>query len=234
MGIGLGYHGRHRPANTLPRRHGILGAVNRSSGRRPKHRPHRDAAARAIDEFLRALGHEPTGELAETGKLVAAAWCDELLRGYALDPAALLREGSLPAGSARGLVLLRGLDAATMCPHHLLPSHGSADVAYLPGDRVAGFGAIARALEACTRRLVLQEQAGQSLADLLVSELGARGALVRLTLAHTCLALRGAEHPTSRVDTIALAGSCAAPGADRDAAFAALGAAPSTSTGANT
>ncbi len=185
---------------------------------------------------MRALGHDPSGELAETGKLVADAWCDELLRGYALDPAAVLRDGSLAAGEARGLVLVRGLDAATICPHHLLPSHGSADVAYLPGARVAGFGAIARALDACTPRPVFQEQAGPIFADLLVGAVEGRGALGRLGLAHPCLAVRGAEQASARVETIALAGSFAVPGADRDAAFAALGASttPSTTTSAST
>ena len=182
----------------------------------------RKRAASAIDEFLRALGHEPTGELAQTGELVAAAWCDELLSGYRDDPAAILRGGSIAVEPSSDLVLLRSLDAAAICPHHLLPSHGHADVVYRPSTRVAGFGAIARALEACTRRLVLQEDAGRQLARLLVSELGATGALVRLDLIHTCLALRGARQPSSRVETIAFAGSFDA-GPDRAAALAALG-----------
>ena len=47
-------------------------------------RPVRDRAraARAIEEFLRALGHEPRGELAATGERVAEAWDVDLLSGY--------------------------------------------------------------------------------------------------------------------------------------------------------
>src|SRR5690242_9889808 len=104
----------------------------------------REAAARAIEDFLRALGHEPEGELAATGERVADAWADDLLEGEAIDAAAVLREGALEvdAGDA-GLVVVRDLAVTTMCPHHLLPAQGVGLVAYLPGERVAGIGTIA-------------------------------------------------------------------------------------------
>ncbi|MCC6526506.1 MAG: GTP cyclohydrolase I [Polyangiaceae bacterium] len=184
----------------------------------------REGVARAVADFLRALGREPVGPLADTPALVAAAWCDELLDGEGLDPAAILREGSCAAEGDPGLVVLRGLRAETMCPHHLLPAHGEATVAYLPGTRLAGFGAVARALSACTHRLAFQEHAGASLAGALVSGLGARGALCQLRLTHTCLALRGARETAARVETLATAGSFAPGGPDRALALALLGA----------
>src|SRR3954468_24759782 len=112
----------------------------------------RKAAARAIEDFLRALGHEPEGELEGTGQRVADAWADDLLEGESIDAAAVLRDGAMEWGaesgsshSARrggeehavgaaspGLVLIRDLSVTTMCPHHLLPAYGTALVAYLP------------------------------------------------------------------------------------------------------
>jgi GTP cyclohydrolase IA len=50
----------------------------------------REAAARAIEDFLRALGHEPVGELEGTGERVADAWADDLLEGESIDAAARL------------------------------------------------------------------------------------------------------------------------------------------------
>ena len=52
----------------------------------------RDAAARAIDAFLRALGRDPEREpeLVGTAARVAAAYADELIAGYAVDVDALL------------------------------------------------------------------------------------------------------------------------------------------------
>jgi GTP cyclohydrolase I len=177
------------------------------------------AAARAIDDFLRALGHEPEGELAETGALVAKAWCEELLEGERADPVALLREGAVDAGMS-GPVVLRGIAVSCMCPHHLLPAHGHGEVAYLPAERVAGLGAIARAVHACTRRLVLQEQACTRIAESMVAALDARAAVCRLRLTHTCLLARGAREHEARIETLALRGSFES--ADRELALSAL------------
>ncbi len=195
----------------------------------------RKAAARAIDQFLQALGHEPEGPLAQTGELVARAWADELLAGYGMDGAQILKEGSFPlaesAGddSGGGLVILRDLSVTTICPHHLLPAFGSADVAYLPVERIAGLGSIAQALNARTRRLTLQEQAGDEMAGLLVEALGARGALCRLRLTHSCIVTRGTRQTAALVETVALRGTFAEPGPDRDLALASLAAGPQRS-----
>jgi GTP cyclohydrolase I len=183
----------------------------------------REAAARAIEDFLRALGHEPVGDLAGTGERVADAWADDLLEGEAIDAAAVLREGSMPIDSdGAGLVVVRDLAVSTMCPHHLLPAQGTGLVAYLPGDRVAGIGALAHVVDALSRRLTLQERIGADVVAILVRELGARGALCRLTLSHACLTARGERKSSAVVETLAVAGSFAVQSADRDLAFAAL------------
>jgi GTP cyclohydrolase IA len=184
----------------------------------------RQAAARAIEDFLRALGHAPEGELEGTGERVADAWADDLLEGESIDAGAVLREGSLAAGpGASGLVVVRDLAVTTMCPHHLLPAMGTGLVAYLPGERLAGIGTIAHVLDALSRRLTLQERIGADLVALLARELGARGALCKLVLTHACLAARGERKAGAVVETIAVAGTFAHPSFDRDLAFAALG-----------
>ncbi|AGP33017.1 GTP cyclohydrolase I [Sorangium cellulosum] len=182
----------------------------------------RQRAARAIEEFLRALGRDVEGELAGTGERVADAWADDLIEGEAIDAAAVLREGAMEMGPfERGLVVARDLSVTTMCPHHLLPGHGTGVVAYLPGARVAGIGTIAHVLDALARRLTLQERIGGQLVDLLVGELGARGALCKLTLTHTCLIARGERKAGAVIETVAVAGVFAEPGPERDLAFAA-------------
>ncbi|HSN97461.1 MAG TPA: GTP cyclohydrolase I [Candidatus Nanopelagicales bacterium] len=183
----------------------------------------RKAAARAIEDFLRALGHEIEGDLAGTGERVADAWADDLLEGGSIDAAALLREGTIEASAhERGLVIVRDLFVTTMCPHHLLPGYGRGVIAYLPGDRVAGIGTLARVLDALSRRLTLQERIGGQLVDLLVDELGARGAICKLSLTHTCLVARGERKAGTVVDTLALAGVFNRPSPERDLAMAAV------------
>ena len=187
----------------------------------------RRAAARAIEDFLRALGHVPEGDLEGTGERVADAWADDLLEGEPIDAGAVLREGSIPVGEGgSGLVLVRDVAVVTMCPHHLLPAHGTGLVAYLPGDRLAGIGTLAHVVDALSRRLTLQERIGADVVALLTRELGARGALCRLSLTHSCLIARGERKAGAVVETIAVAGTFAHSGPDRELAFAALASRP--------
>jgi GTP cyclohydrolase I len=186
--------------------------------------PDRAAAERAIEALLGALGHPIEGELVGTPERVAAAWADELLGGYAHDPEAIAREGAIDAGAARGgLVVLRELSVTTMCPHHLLPAEGRATVAFLTRERVLGLGTVAQVVHACSRRLVLQEALGASIADALARGLDAEGVLVKLTMRHACLRLRGEREREASVETLSLAGAFAEPGSPaRALALAAL------------
>ena len=166
--------------------------------------------------------------------IAGADWYDERERGLgrrflravcaSVDAAALLREGALAIDAkGTGLVLVRDLAVTTMCPHHLLPAHGTATVAYLPGARVAGIGTLAHVVDVLAHRLTLQERIGDEVVALIVSELGARGALCRLALTHSCLIARGERKTGSIVETLAVAGSFAEATPDRDLAFLALG-----------
>jgi len=185
----------------------------------------RVAAQKAIASFLRALGRDPDvePELLGTPARVVDAWVDELIDGYDVDISAMLAAESSPAPADRaGLVALRGLAVSTMCPHHLLPARGTATVLYLPGRLVAGFGTIARLVDAWSHRLTLQEAIGVHVATSLVELLGAHGAACRLSMSHRCLTARGRRQTAALVDTIAFAGTFGRPGPDRDLALQAL------------
>ncbi len=167
----------------------------------------RERAARAVEDFLRALGYDVKGELAGTGARVADAWIDELVCGERVDPMRLLENGSIDIGPGpHGAVVLRGIHVATMCPHHLLPAHSTATVGYLPGRRVAGIGVIAEVVDALARRLTLQETLGRDIARALQDGLYAEGAFCRLDLTHGCFSLRGEKQHNARVETLVLLG----------------------------
>lgn len=163
----------------------------------------------AIEQFLDALGLPPEvrggAHLAETSRRVAEAWSDDLLDGYRLDAASILAE-TMPA-SGHDLVVLTGIDYHSMCPHHLLPSRGVAHVAYVPGDRVVGFGQLARLVDCFAHRLVLEEDLARSVADALVEHLGARGAACALDAEQMCLTVRGERRSHARAHAQALAGT---------------------------
>src|SRR5687768_817584 len=120
----------------------------------------REAARRAIADFLRALGHDPSleADLEKTPERVVSAYADELLSGYDVDIDQLIADGaSSEALTTSGVVAVREIKIATVCPHHLLPALGNATVAYEPGALVLGLGTLARLVDAFARRLTLQE-----------------------------------------------------------------------------
>lgn len=166
----------------------------------------RDAAAAAIDAFLRALGRDPVREpeLVGTGQRVAAAYADELLAGYAIDVDELV-SASVFAGASE-LVVVRDIAVATMCPHHLMPSTGFATVAFAPEENLLGIGTVARLVDAFARRLSLQEQLGERVVAALQKHLAPRWVACRITLTHACMTARGEHAHGTRVETLALAG----------------------------
>jgi len=171
----------------------------------------RQAAERAIRSFLKALGHDPAAspELARTPQLVAEAFENDLLAGYSVDVPGLLATESSPltADGPKGAVVVRGIDVATICPHHLLPALGQATVAYLPGHALVGLGTLARIVDAFSRRLTLQEAIGEAVVHALMNHAGARGAYCRLELRHACVAIRGARQTNATAVTVARAGA---------------------------
>ena len=159
----------------------------------------RAAAAAAIGAFLDAVlpaAVRGGPELVGTPDRVAEAWLEDLVEGYRQDPAALLA-GAMPA-RGRDLVAVTGIDYHAMCPHHLLPSRGVAHVAYLPSERVIGFGQIARLVDCFAHRLVLQEEVARQVAEALVLHLGARGAACVLDAEQSCLSVRGERRREAR------------------------------------
>lgn len=164
-------------------------------------------AARSIRDFLEAIGApvDTDPELRHTGERVAAAFANELLAGYAQDPAEILADST--HSESKGLVILRDVATTVVCPHHLLPASGKVHLGYLPGERVVGFGALAQLVDCCARRLILQEDLAAALTCALVEHLGAQGAGAVVDLAPTCVTARGERSHAARAVTTSFAGS---------------------------
>jgi GTP cyclohydrolase I len=185
--------------------------------RAPRRRPAPALAAEAVARFLDALGlpAEVRGapDLDLTPRRVAEAWLEDLVDGYAKDPAEILAD-ALPS-RGRDLVAVTGIDFHSVCPHHLLPSRGVAHVAYVPGGRVVGFGQIVKLVDALAHRLVLQEDLARQIADALVEHVGARGAACLLDAEQLCMTVRGEKRAGARAHAEAYAGVLVRDGAAR-------------------
>lgn len=104
------------------------------------------------------------------------------------------------------IVLEKDIVFYSMCEHHLMPFYGKAHVAYIPDGKVVGLSKIARCVEVYARRLQIQEQMGAQIADALMNELGAKGAMVMLEAEHMCMTMRGVKKPGSKTVTIVTRG----------------------------
>jgi GTP cyclohydrolase I len=168
--------------------------------------PDRKAAARAIEDFLRAIGRDPAREphLAGTGARVADAYLDELCDGYAVDVDALLAHSVLVGTSE--VVSVRDVAVTTMCPHHLLPAEGLATVAFAPRAKLVAIGTLARVVTAFAHRLTLQETIGEEVVRALAKHLEPRWAGCRLVMRHACMCARGERQHGARVESLALHG----------------------------
>jgi GTP cyclohydrolase I len=160
-----------------------------------------EAAERAAAELLRALGADLGSEhMRETPRRVAAAY-GELLTPVPFNPTTFPNDEHYDE-----LVLVEGIPFQSLCMHHLLPFHGVAHVAYLPGDRLIGLSKLARVVELFARDLQLQERLATQIADWLESTLRPRGVGVVLEAEHLCMSLRGVQKPGAKTVTSALRG----------------------------
>src|SRR5436190_19194601 len=158
----------------------------------------------AVREILLAVGEDPDREgLLETPARVARMY-SELFSGLHSDPTEVL--GKTFEQKYDEMVVVKDIDFASTCEHHLLPFMGKAHVAYLPQGRIAGLSKLARAVEVLSRRPQVQERMTEELADLLMDQLDARGVGVVLEAMHTCMTIRGVRKPGSITTTSAMRG----------------------------
>jgi GTP cyclohydrolase I len=160
-----------------------------------------EAARRAVRDLLVALGRDVREPgLRETPRRVADAFAELLTH----EPVALT---TFPNDAGYDeLVVVREIPFHSLCMHHLLPFHGVAHVAYLPGERIIGLSKLARVVELFARELQLQERLTIQVADCLQEHLRPKGVGVVLEAEHLCMSLRGVQKAGTRTTTSALLG----------------------------
>ena len=159
------------------------------------------ALSDAVHALLLACGLDPEhADLVDTPQRVARLWTELVLSGYDADPATVLGD-PMPIDGDTELVVVRDIPCHGMCPHHLMPWVGRATVAYLPQDKIVGFGRLGDLIHTFTRRLTLQERACNDVVDALMTHLDARGAACVITGQHNCLNVPDDKHEARVVTT---------------------------------
>ena len=162
--------------------------------------------ARAVREILEAVGEDPDRDgLLRTPARVAEMYA-EVLSGLHEDPAAHLKV-TFEANHDE-MVMVKDIPIYSLCEHHLVPFHGHAHVAYIPGKdgRITGLSKLARLCDGFARRPQVQERLTTQVADALVDALDPRGVLVVMEAEHLCMGMRGVKKPGSITVTSAVRG----------------------------
>jgi GTP cyclohydrolase I len=157
-----------------------------------------EAATRAL---LQALGQAPDAPgTTDTPRRVAKAWA-EMLSPEPFSATTFENDGGYDE-----LVVVKDIPFWSLCEHHLLPFHGVAHVAYLPGERIVGLSKLARVVDTFARDLQVQERLTTQIADWLTDTLQPKGVGVVLEAEHLCMVVRGVKKSGSRTVTSALRG----------------------------
>lgn len=160
----------------------------------------------AVAEILAAIGEDPSRDgLRGTPQRVAEMYA-EIYSGLHDDPARHLTV-TFEADHDE-MVMVRDIPLYSHCEHHLVPFHGHAHVAYIPGDdgRITGLSKIARLVDSFAHRPQVQEKLTTQIADALMRVLEPAGVFVVIEAEHLCMSMRGVRKPGSLTVTSAVRG----------------------------
>jgi GTP cyclohydrolase I len=158
-----------------------------------------------IEKILVYLGEDPKREgLVKTPQRVRKA-LEFMCSGYDEDPKEVI-EKALFSSTNDEMVVVKNIEFYSQCEHHMLPIIGKVHVAYIPDGKVVGLSKIPRVVNIFARRLQIQEQFTEQIAQALNEHLKPKGVAVVVDARHMCMEMRGVEKICSTTVTSALRG----------------------------
>jgi GTP cyclohydrolase IA len=160
----------------------------------------------AVSEILEAIGEDPSREgLRQTPARVARAY-EEMFRGLREDPEKVLT--TTFELDHDEMILVKDIEVASTCEHHLVPFYGYAHVAYIPGSdgRITGLSKLARLVDVFAKRPQVQERLTTQIAEALCRLLEPAGVMVVIEAEHLCMTMRGVRKPGAKTLTSAVRG----------------------------
>ncbi len=159
----------------------------------------------AVKTILEIIGEDVNREgLIDTPKRVYKAF-KFMTQGYNQNPRDILNKAMFDTTNNE-MVVIRDIEFYSMCEHHILPIIGKAHIAYIPNKKVVGLSKIPRMVEVYARRLQLQEQLSEQIANAIVDTIAPLGVGVVIEARHMCMEMRGVQKVHSTTISSALRG----------------------------
>lgn len=156
-------------------------------------RPTQEEAEEAVRTLLRWAGENPGREgLLDTPTRVVRAY-RELFRGYEQDADEILSRVFEDVDGYDDMVLVKDIEFASHCEHHMVPFVGKAHIAYFPSKGVVGLSKLARVVDVYARRFQTQETMTAQITDSIENALRPRGIAVLVEAEHMCMSMRGVQ-----------------------------------------
>lgn len=164
----------------------------------------KDKIKQGVQLIIEGIGEDAAREgLVETPDRIARMY-EEIFAG--LNENASVHLSKTFSTQNTDMIIEKDITFYSMCEHHFLPFYGKAHIAYIPNGRVAGLSKLARTVEVYARRPQLQERMTVQIADAIMENLDAKGAMVIIEAEHMCMTMRGIKKPGSRTVTISSKG----------------------------
>lgn len=164
----------------------------------------KDKIKQGVQLIIEGIGEDAAREgLVETPDRISRMY-EEIFAGLNEDASVHLSKTFSTQNT--DMIIEKDITFYSMCEHHFLPFYGKAHIAYIPNGRVAGLSKLARTVEVYARRPQLQERMTVQIADAIMENLDAKGAMVIIEAEHMCMTMRGIKKPGSRTVTISSKG----------------------------
>lgn len=158
-----------------------------------------------IRQILLELGEDPQRDGLKNTPQRAAKALRYLTKGYQENIEELINNAIFTSAMDE-MVIVKNIELYSLCEHHLLPFTGKCHVAYIPNGRVLGLSKIARLVDYYARRLQIQENLTQQIAERLLKITDAKGVGVIIEAQHLCMMMRGVEKQNSQMTTSMMLG----------------------------
>ncbi len=171
--------------------------------------------------IIELIGEDPEREGLRKTPMRAAKALYTITEGYRQQPAELIRQAIFEYAGSQ-IVVVKDIEFYSMCEHHILPFFGRVSIGYIPRGEMVGLSKLARVVNACARKLQVQERLTAQIAAEIDSALATRGVIVKCEAQHLCMKMRGVEKQDSSTTTIEYTGAFAADPALRAEFFSML------------